>query len=850
MFIGQWDKRFGWLGLRVVLLLGVLAMPALAEQVDDGFMPDFDGVVRAIDVNAFDGKVIAVGEFSSVDGQARVRLVRLNTDGSVDTGFAAPLIGGEVFAAASYYDGRVVIAGRFNTVNGMPRTGIARLNVNGSLDAGFAPVLAGSSAPDGVPVGLALHVTRQNELLLGGWFGSVDGKAHERIVRFNAAGAVDDGFNASLDDVPRGFTELRSNELVIHGDFNVVNGEPRMGIAKLGHDGALVELFAPAPDSHVVGVALQADDNLVVSGSFEHIAGVARHGIARISVHGELDASYAPDGSLFGADGVGPVVLQRDGKLWVATRSCPVLGASRCDSLVRLNPDGSMDAAVPRLDANEWISSLAMQSDGKLVFGGAFTLVGNASPHRLARLNRDGSLDDTTRTYANGSVRSIATLPDGGLILGGTFSSVNLQSRRALAKLHPDGSLDLDFHPNLASPVGSGDVRAVNLLPDGRMIVAGVFQMVNGSPVVNIARLHADGSQDSSFVGRIGGTDPYVSALLPLPDGGMLVGGKFDLVNGVTRANLVKLDADGNLDASFVDAGVGTVTALARQTDGSFLAGVSTMNSSYRHLVRLNPDGSWDTGWQAHTAHVGAIVVQPDGKIIVAGSTDIALSSAPMQRLNSDGSRDTSFAVTVEGVETMLLRPDGSLILGGRFGLVNGQVRNRICRVDRNGTLDPDFDPDTVSGAVHALAMQLDGKLAVGGEFTTLGGQSRYYFGRLSAPDLRAQEFYFVPYIVGGSVINWSGMPHAGVELDGPPMLLARPEGASGFSEIGAMHRTTYGWRYIGYMPPFDRNVDLRVQARPRSGQANGSSGLLESTLRVYVSGESNPDLIFADDFE
>ena len=850
MFIGRWGNGFRRFGLWGGLLLGVLATPAVAQRAEDGFHPDFDGAVRAVDVNVFDNKVIAVGEFASVDGQARSRVVRLNTDGSVDSGFVAPVVGGEVFAAASYYDGRVAIAGRFDTVGGVPRTGIARLNADGSLDSGFAPLLSASTTPDGVPVGLALHVTRGEELLLGGWFGSVAGKTHKGIVRFSPDGSVDDGFNASVDDAARGFTELRSNQLVIHGNFEVVNGEPRTGIAKLDHDGGLVETFAPAPDSHVAGVALQADDKLVVSGSFEHIAGAARHGIARISVHGELDASYSPDRSLFGDEGVGPVVLQRDGKLWVATRSCPTLGADRCDSLVRLNPDGSADATA-RLEANQWIVGLAMQGDGKLVFGGSFTSVGTASHHHLARLNRDGSLDETTRTYANGSVRAMATLADGGLILGGEFSSINQQSRSALAKLHPDGSLDADFHPNLGSPVGPGKVHAVSLLPDGRMIIAGDLTMVNGGLVTNIARLHADGSLDTSFVGWIGGNNPYVSALLPLPDGGMLLGGKFDLVNGVARANLAKLDADGNLDTGFVDAAVGTVTALARQSDGSILVGVAMMSSDYRHLVRLNPDGSWDTGWLAEAAHVAAIVLQPDGKILVAGSNDMVLPWAPtIQRLNTDGSRDTSFEVNVNGVETMLLRPDGSLILGGAFTVVNGQTRNHVCRVDRNGVLDPGFDPNALGGAVHALAMQVDGKLALGGEFTLLDGQTRYYFGRLSAPELRTQDFQFVPYAASGSVLNWSGMPHAGIDLEAPPMLLARPEGDAGFSEVGAMQRTVDGWAYLGYMPPFDRNVDLRVQARPRSGQANGSSGLLESTLRVYVSAESNPDYVFADGFE
>lgn len=853
MFTRQSGNRFRTLGLWFGALVGVLlAMPSAAQHADDGFQPVFDGIVRDIDVNAFDSKIIAVGNFDSVDGQSRARVVRLNTDGSVDPEFTPAVVTGEVLAAASYYDGRVLIAGHFSAVGGVARIGIARLNADGSLDGGFAPVLGDSPTSDGVPVGLAVHVTREEKILLGGWFGSVDGKTHKRIVRFNRDGSVDDDFNVELNEAARGFTVLRSSQIVIHGSFSVVNGEPRQTIAKLNYDGSLVPGFNPAPDYNVVDVVLQADDKLVVSGYFEHIAGATRHGIARITVDGDIDPAFSPDASLFGPQGAGRLALQRDGRIWATTGLCPGFSTDwRCDSVVRLNPDGSLDD-TKRLTTNEVITSLAMQSDGKLLVGGWFTPENGASlaGNYLSRLYADGSEDLTTRTYALATVRSVTTLPDGGLILGGDFDSINMQPRRAMAKLHADGSLDADFKPNLASPTGPGHVNAVSLLPDGRMIVAGAFGMVNGNPTLNLARLHADGNQDHSFVGWVGGNSPHVNALLPLPNGSMLVGGKFDLVNGVARANLARLDADGNLDAAFVDAGVGEVTALARQADGSILVGVTMMPTLYTHLLRLAADGSWDTAWYADTAHVTTLVVQPDGKLLVGGGWDMALPGLPtMQRLNPDGSRDTSFNVNVSDVQTMVLQSDGGIIVGGTFSAINGQPRNNIGRVDRNGVLDPNFDPNAY-GAVRALAMQADGKLALGGDFTLLDGQTRYYFGRLSAPDARTQKFYFVPYTVGGSVVNWSGMPASGTDLEAPPLLLARPEGDAEFVAVGRMQRSVDGWTYAGYLPPFNRNVDLRVRAQPRSGQSNGSSGLIESTLRIHVHNESSPDGILRSGFE
>src|SRR5438105_11095295 len=80
-------------------------------------------------------------------------------------------------------------------------------------------------------------------------------------------------------------------------------------------------------------------------------------------------------------------------------------------------------------------------------------------------------------------------------------------------------------------------------------------------------------------------------------------------------------------------------------------------------------------------------------------------------------------------VRVVVVQPDGKILLGGDFTTLapNGGAtvtRNRIARLNPDGTLDTAFNPNA-SGHVTTIAVQADGKILVGGEFTTIGGQPR-----------------------------------------------------------------------------------------------------------------------------
>jgi uncharacterized delta-60 repeat protein len=228
----------------------------------------------------------------------------------------------------------------------------------------------------------------------------------------------------------------------------------------------------------------------------------------------------------------------------------------------------------------------------------------------------------------------------------------------------------------------------------------------------------------------------------------VIIGGQFEAVNGVARANLARLLSNGTVDASFT-VGVtigGPVWAVATQPDGRILVGgnFSGLPGGAERccLVRLESDGSLDTSFplSVRAGIVHSILVQPDGRILVGGIFSLvgSVTTILFVRLNSDGSLDSSFAPNITLDTPMGLVPpsrialqtDGQIILSGRFAAVGGVARNRLARVHADGSVDAAFDPNP-DFFIHAIAVRPDGRIVVGGQFTNIAGGARNYLAQL-----------------------------------------------------------------------------------------------------------------------
>ena len=114
----------------------------------------------------------------------------------------------------------------------------------------------------------------------------------------------------------------------------------------------------------------------------------------------------------------------------------------------------------------------------------------------------DESFNATVGPNAGNRVESIALQPDGKILIGGLFSEVNGIARGGVARLHPNGSLDTTFNTSFtASYVG-----AIAVQQDGKILVGGTLPAIAGLAATELVRLNPDGSTDLAFNPRVAGS--------------------------------------------------------------------------------------------------------------------------------------------------------------------------------------------------------------------------------------------------------------------------------------------------------------------------------------------------------
>lgn len=355
------------------------------------------------------------------------------------------------------------------------------------------------------------------------------------------------------------------------------------------------------------------------------------------------------------------------------------------------------------------------------------------------RLAADARAQDFDPAFATevGSVNdyfdALALQPDGRILAGGYFSLPGGVVRYA-ARFESNGRLDASFVSECPSYP-----HAIAVQRDGG-IVTGYYCAAAGLPVV-IHRSLASGATDPAFAALVGAGDdfcPHAYALGTDSNDRLLVGGNFMSVAGRQSPGLVRLKKDGTRDSMFNPPFsppiYGATTALAAQADGSVLvAGRMCEQPSLcdTFLARLLSDGTLDPEFQPVkngdiplTEPIYALAVQPDGKILVGGRFT-SFRGEPrdrLARLNHDGSLDFEFnPVTGEtnAVYLLALQADGKIIFGGTM---------MVGRLNPDGSTDPSFQPIQVTDdpgySVASLALQQDGKILIGGYFRSLNGQA------------------------------------------------------------------------------------------------------------------------------
>jgi uncharacterized delta-60 repeat protein len=362
--------------------------------------------------------------------------------------------------------------------------------------------------------------------------------------------------------------------------------------------------------------------------------------------------------------------------------------------------------------ANGIVEQVLPLSNGQILICGNFTGFNGKNRAYIARLNSNGSVDESFTGQAGYWVRHMALQSDGKIVIGGYFSNVAGVSRNLIARLNSDGSLDSSFNP------GSGCMNIIaggvdgNMDPfvfwcvvqtDGKIILTGNFRQYNGFTTTGIVRVNPDGSRDSSFnVGS--GLDSWGRHILLQPNGQILLSGWFTSYNGQGFNRLLRINSDGSADHSF-NPYFGDKTAVyttALLGNGKVLAAGHSINPDglfTREMERLNADGSVDSSFVGYTNDkTESSVIQSDGKIIVGGAFTYAdgANRTSVARFNPDGTLDSGFQASVDNfIWTVALQGDGKLLISGGFYTVDGVSMNGVARLLTGSGAPPPPPPPT-----------------------------------------------------------------------------------------------------------------------------------------------------------
>jgi len=810
-----------------------------------------------------------------------------------------PVLGGNVGTSAPgnrtivLADGKILVAGSFQLANGVSKNGIARFNADGTLDATFNTKSGANAAIN------AIALQSNGKIVIGGAFTSYAGQPVGFLARLEANGNFDPTFNsngvASTQGAGATINEisiLPDDRIYISGAFTTYNGTAINRLARLNVNGNLDTTFAVGTGltGSNAGVIEQAPDGkIIISGFFTAYNGTTVPRFARINSDGSLDTSFAIGTGPVGAPAA--IKVLPDAKILVGGGGATFNGVAR-NALVRLNADGSVDSTFDAAITGTSLASFARQADGKVIISGNFTLVGGTARLNIARVGVDGAFDATfdPGTGLQSAAKAIALQADGRAVLVGTFTTYNGITRNSMAFVNTNGSLDTTANTGLAQ---RGELLTAARQADGKILVGGLFSSADGAPRASIARLNADGSNDTTFTPGTGANQP-VYAIAVQTDGKIIISGDFTQYNGTSINRIARLNADGTLDTSFnVGSGIdANANSIAIQSDGKILVagnftsynGVAGVN----RLVRLNTDGGQDTGFAIGTAANNAIfkvVVQADGKIVIGGdlATFNTVARARMARLNADGSFDASFDIgTGFGgrVKDFAVQADGKIVVVGGFTTVNGVARVRAARLNANGSLDTTFDPGVgFPNEVAAIQPLPDGKyMVVGNSFVTALGLPRNRVVRLRSNGSLDPKFvsglgpagqgaalrFILPhngrYILGGtfdtfntstrtSIVSISNTTKAPVDYDGDgktDWVIARHVGLIGapwtywINLSGSGQVVTFNFGTFGFdqLQPADYDgdgmTDMAVyRAVPPAGEAPAYWIVLSSTDSV-----------------
>ncbi len=453
--------------------------------------------------------------------------------------------------------------------------------------------------------------------------------------------------------------------------------------------------------------------------------------------------------------------------------------------------------------------------------------------------------------------------------------------------VHPDGSFGSG---GLVENVSGGgtQINAQAVLPDGRIVVAGVeYDVTDWHQMLFLAEYNADGTLNTSFgQGGYATSDLSISsgaALSILPNGNILVAGSVNPgYAGATQQGSIALEefhADGSVNTSFGSAGTGVVVtalpwwsranAMTVLADGHIvIAGYAGTPNGYSQnavVVEYNADGTLNTAFGSSGVAVSSaavawmsLVVLANGNLLVTDGSNLAEydgTGHPVTGFGSGGIATTS--MTIAAFQPLA---NGKILASGYIYQEGYVVDLAVERFNANGTLDTTFGVngtglspvyDLGDGTIGAISVLASGEILVAGTAGDYNGNSDLVLTEFTAEGTLDVSFnYGIAFIPMGTydtasamTILPSGEILVGGELDAMNMegFLAKYEVDSSSGSYGGGTQTlTYTYDVRGKLIGIARDGQT-IATYTYDDQGNRVSETVGGVTTLYLIDTNNP---------
>ena len=599
-------------------------------------------------------KIYCFGSFTTYKGVTANRLIRLNPDGTKDTGFDNSTgFNSTVFNVTVDSSGKIYCVGQFTTYKGVVVNRIVRLNTDGSLDTSFSVGVGFDNTPR------YIVLDSSEKVIVLGQFTTYSGVSANGIVKLNTDGSIDNSFNygTGFSPIPTSLKSLQIDELnniyISNGASITYNGSLESNaLWKIGSDGSFIDnLNYP---SGIDGGLLKVinSDNIILTKDLTISLYDSNYNIKKTILikpsfsapenlfqdlsgntflytfrdNGIFNKSYG-HGTPLGENGLlkkekfnqnfginssipDSVLLTKNNKLLFLDNGVISYNNKEKNDILKLTLNGSLD--------NEFDTGTGFNSSiGYLIddyLGNIYCITTSTeykgvtlpTNSKILKIKKNGDLDETfSQILFDSNVGAIIEVQKDNklfcVVNAGDSFTLSGKTYNGLIRFNVDGSIDDTFSGKTWS--SSPQINNIYLDNNDKIYLYSPIQPLtyDGISVGSIIKLNSDGSLDTGF--NSGSINSTVYTMLVDNYGKLLIGGSFTSYSGVTNNRILRLNSDGNIDSSF-DNTTGFNSTVYNlnydyDTDKIYCSGTfaTYKGQSYRYMIGLNYDGTINTGF-------------------------------------------------------------------------------------------------------------------------------------------------------------------------------------------------------------------------------------------------------------